>query len=164
MKRSAKNFVGSLPIIFQIAMQSRGWSRWETHNLSTQNHLLRQKDEVGFGTSEKEEELLENETRQKTCVPAKFIKGERGQAEPCLSRRRGTFLLVRESWEKGDDNLEVVFQQFWFCDENISFSPRFLCGTCNISFKLDRRKGLKVDGKKKELASRTISVATKKGL
>jgi len=41
---------------------------------------------------------------------------------------------------------------------------RFLCGTCNISFKLDRRKGLKVDGKKKELASRTISVATKKGL
>ena len=44
MKRSAKNFVGSLPIIFQIAMQSRGWSRWETHNLSTRNHLLRQKD------------------------------------------------------------------------------------------------------------------------
>ena len=53
--------------------------------------------QVGFGTSEKEEELLENETRQKTYVPAKFIKGERGQAEPCLSRRRGTFLLVRES-------------------------------------------------------------------
>jgi len=41
---------------------------------------------------------------------------------------------------------------------------RFLCGTCNISFKLDRRKGLKVEGKKKELASRTISVPAKKGL
>lgn len=48
---------------------------------------------------------------------------------------------------------------------HISPSSRFLCGTCNISFKLDRRKGSKVDGKKKELASRTlISVPAKKGL
>ena len=51
-----------------------------------------------------------------------------------------------------------------FGHTSVYLSSRFLCGTCNISFKLDRRKGLKVDGKKKELASRTISVPAKKGL
>jgi len=61
------------------------------------------------------------------------------------------------NWRFGSDlNLLV---------SHISPSSRFLCGTCNISFKLDRRKGSKVDGKKKELASRTlISVPAKKGL
>jgi len=59
-------------------------------------------------------------------------------------------------------------ERFCLCGRvgrNGTTSWRFLCGTCNISFKLDRRKGSKVDGKKKELASRTlISVPAKKGL
>ena len=68
-----------------------------------------------------------------------------------------------ESGEKRVDKLEVYSNTTTILTSAVFH--RFLCGTCNISFKLDRRKGLKVDGgKKSELASRAISSPAKKGL
>jgi len=75
-----------------------------------------------------------------------------------------------EQVREGKPSLACRVDEERFClcgrvERNGTTTWRFLCGTCNISFKLDRRKGLKVDGKKKELASRTIiSVPVKKGL
>ena len=93
-----------------------------------------------------------------------FSKVREGRPSLACREDEERFCLCGRVERKGTTTWRWFSSNFGSAMKTSVSSPRFLCGTCNISFKLDRRKGLKVDGKKKELASRAISVATKKGL
>jgi hypothetical protein len=84
--------------------------------------------------------------------------GPGGEAQSGLPDGRGEVLPVRARWRGGGAKLQVGR-----CSGGRR-RRRFLCGICNISFKLDRRKGLKAGAGKKTVAKRVGSASAKKGL